>query len=88
MDISKTRIETILKHVISVVREWPRYAEYVGLSETNTKYIQSHHTYSEHYKNYIPCTPYLDKVKEILPEAYYDIEKYSLVESITLNKNE
>lgn len=77
MDISKNKIHKILQHIISIVREWPQYATYVGLSTQNTDYIKSYHKYNDFYKEYSPFTPALDRAKQEFPDAYAEIDKFA-----------
>ena len=46
MKISAKKIKSIIGQVIAVVREWPQYAEYVGMSEKEMLAIKVHHKYS------------------------------------------
>lgn len=77
LDIKEAQIHKILEHIIAVVREWPQYAKYVGLSQKNTDYIKSHHAYSDFYKNYSPFTPALDTAKQEFPEACAEIDQFA-----------
>lgn len=80
MDISSNQIHKILQHTIAVVREWSQYAEYVGLSESNTNYIKSFHRYSDMYKDYSPFLPALAEAKSKFPKACAKICEYKLEE--------
>jgi len=81
MNISNTRIQRILEHIISVVREWDKYASYVNLSQENTDYIKSHHKYSDYYTNYRPFLNELDKAKQDYPEACVELDYFTQKDS-------
>lgn len=73
MDISEKRIQSILQQVISVVREWPQYAEYAGLSEKNMEYIKKFHTYSSNYTDITPQLNILNETKNQQEYAYMEL---------------
>ena len=81
MNISNTRIQRILEHIISVVREWDKYASYVNLSQENTDYIKSHHKYSDYYTNYRPFLNELNKAKQDYPEACVELDYFTQKDS-------
>lgn len=73
MDISDRRIKDILKHVIGVVRNWERYAEYVGVSEQIMSKIKSCHKYSNEFCEYEPSLEHLKRAREKCPQAFWQL---------------
>lgn len=47
MGISKKKANMILRHVASVVKEWPQYARFAELGTEISEHIGRHHQYSE-----------------------------------------
>lgn len=70
MNISNKKIKGIMQSVIAVVREWPRYAEYAGVSERNMEQIKGFHKYSGYYLEYIPTLSVLTDTIKKNPVAY------------------
>lgn len=70
MNISNKKIKDIMQSVIAVVREWPRYAEYAGVSERNMEQIKGFHKYSGYYLEYIPTLSVLTDTIKKNPVAY------------------
>lgn len=60
MNLAQRRIEVIIQEVVSVVREWPKYADFVELPESVAKWIEGYHMYSEHCIGYHAKTDVLD----------------------------
>lgn len=73
MDISVRRIKEIMKNVIEVVRNWERYAEYVGPGEQIMEKIKCCHKYSNEFCDYEPMLAYLQQAMEECPQAFREI---------------
>ena len=72
MDLSERKVKKVLQEVIATVRAWERYAEYVGLSEVNMKYVKKFHRYSEEYRDYMADTKLLNGLQENKCSAYVE----------------
>lgn len=73
MDISNKKIQSILRKVISVVHEWPKYAEYVKLSEQNMQAIKSFHKYSDDFADSNVELSILNRTMSDYPQAYTEL---------------
>lgn len=73
MDISDRRIKDIFKNVIGVVRNWERYAEYVGLSKQIMGSIKDCHKYSNDFRDYEPKLEHLERARKECPKGFRQI---------------
>ena len=73
MDISSKKIKSIIGQVIAVVREWPQYAEYVGLKEEQMAAIRAHHRYASEFLDYTAELPVLNECKSKNERAYVKV---------------
>ncbi len=68
MNITNRKANQIINEVISVVANWPKYAEYVELTEERMQYIKSFHRYKT--ENISVSLPVLEKSREESRKAY------------------
>ena len=68
MNITNRKANQIINEVISVVANWPKYAEYVELTEERIQYIKSFHRYKT--ENISVSLPVLEKSREESRKAY------------------
>ncbi len=75
MNISDKKIKNIMKDVIATVRNWEKYAEYVGLREEIMRKVKSCHG---HMDNFMEDTMPLTNLKQAIsecPQAYRTLNR-------------
>lgn len=63
MGVSEKKALNIISQIISVVREWPQYADFVELDKDTTMYVQQFHRYSDLFFEVEPPLPILTEAR-------------------------